>query len=41
VEQIDPQISQVDVQARTKMGGVDIDLVHELEKDIALELAAH
>jgi len=41
VEQIDPKISQVDVEARTKMGRVDIDLVHELEKDIALELAAH
>jgi len=41
VEQIDPKISQVDVEARTKMGRVNIDLVHELEKDIALELAAH
>ena len=41
VQQIDPQVSQVDVEARTKMGGTDIDLVHELEKEIALELAAH
>ena len=41
VEQIDPKVSQVDVEARTKTGRVDIDLVHELEKDIALELAAH
>ncbi len=41
VEQIDPKVSQVDVEARTKMGRVDIDLVHELEKDIALELASH
>jgi hypothetical protein len=41
VEQIDPKVSQVDVEARTKMGRVNIDLVHELEKDIALELAAH
>lgn len=40
VEQIDPQVSQVDVEARTKMGRVDIDLVHELEKDIALQLAS-
>jgi hypothetical protein len=41
VEQIDPKVSQVDVQARTKWGRVDLDLVHELEKEIALELAAH
>ena len=41
VEQVDPKVSQVDVEARTKMGGVDIDLVHELEKEIALQLAAH
>ena len=41
VEQVDPQLSQVDVEARTKMGRVNIDLVHQLEKDIALELAAH
>jgi hypothetical protein len=39
VEQVDPKISQVDVQARTKWGRVDLDLVHELEKEIALELA--
>ena len=39
VEQVDPQVSQVDVEARTKMGRVDIDLVHELEKEIAIELA--
>jgi len=41
VEEIDPKISQVDVEARTKWGRVDIDLVHQLEKEIALELAAH
>jgi hypothetical protein len=39
VEQVDPRISQVDVQARTKWGRVDLDLVHEIEKEIALELA--
>ena len=39
VEQVDPKISQVDVQARTKWGRVDLDLVHEIEKEIALELA--
>ena len=41
VEQVDPKVSQVDVQARTKGGRVDLDLVHEIEKEIALELAAH
>jgi hypothetical protein len=41
VQSIDPKISQVDVQARTKWGGVDLDLVHQIEKEIALELAAH
>jgi len=41
VQSIDPQVSQVDVEARTKMGRVDLDLVHELEKEIALELASH
>jgi hypothetical protein len=40
VEQVDPQVSQVDVEARTKFGRVDLDLVHELEKEIALQLAA-
>ena len=39
VEQIDPKVSQVDVQAR-KGGRVNVDLVHALEKEIALELAA-
>jgi hypothetical protein len=41
VQSIDPKITQVDVQARTTMGGVDLDLVHQIEKEIALELAAH
>ena len=41
VEQVDPKVSQVDVEARTKSGRVDIDLVHELEKEIAMELASH
>jgi hypothetical protein len=41
VMQIDPSVSQVDVEARTKWGRVDLDLVHELEKEIALELASH
>ena len=41
VEQVDPRVSQVDVEARSKYGTADVDLVHELEKEIALELAAH
>jgi hypothetical protein len=40
VEQIDAKLSQVDVEARTKIGRVDMDLVHELEKEIALKLAS-
>ena len=39
VEQVEPRVSQVDVEARTKWGRVDLDLVHELEKEIALKLA--
>ena len=38
VEQIDPKVSSVQVQARTKWGGTDIDLAHQLEKEIALKL---
>jgi hypothetical protein len=33
-----PQITQVTVQARTKTGG-DVDLAHQLEKEIALKLS--
>ena len=39
VEAIDPKTTQVDVQARTSMGFTDVSLVHELEKEIAIELA--
>lgn len=38
VTQVDPKVSSVVVQARTKGGGTDIELVHELEKQIALKL---
>jgi hypothetical protein len=31
-------ITQVQVQARTRAGGTDLDLAHEIEKEIALEL---
>ena len=35
----DPKISSVVVEARTKWGDSNVDLAHELEKDIALQLA--
>ena len=38
VESVDPSITSVTVQARTKGGGRDLELVHELEKEIALKL---
>lgn len=38
VEAVDPQITQVTVQARTAMGG-DTQEAHELDKEIALQLA--
>jgi len=34
----EPSITSVTVQARTKGGGSDIELVHDLEKQIALKL---
>jgi hypothetical protein len=39
VAAVDPRITQVTVQARTKGGNRDIDLAHQLEKEIALQLA--
>jgi len=39
VEAVDPKITQVSVQARSTMGISDIDIAHELEKEIALQLA--
>jgi hypothetical protein len=39
VEEIDPQTTQVTVQVRTKWGGKDLDLAHELDKEVALQLA--
>jgi len=38
VEPVDQKITQVTVQARTRAGFRDQDLVHELEKEIALQL---
>ena len=39
VEAVSPAITQVQVQARTLGGLTDIDLVHELEKEIGIKLA--
>ena len=39
VEAVEPQVTQVTVQARTKWGNSNIDVAHELEKQIALQLA--
>ena len=41
VASLDSKTTQVDVQARTTWGLSDIELVHQLEKEIALELSAH
>jgi Protein of unknown function (DUF3568) len=38
VEQIEPKVSEVTVQTRTQGGGSDLDLAHDLEKQIALKL---
>ena len=39
VEAVEPRLTLVQVQARTKAGGTDLDLVHEIDKQIALRLA--
>lgn len=39
VSAIDSRTSQVDVQARSKWGVSDLNLVHQIEKEIALQLA--
>lgn len=38
IQAVDPKITDVTVQTRTAGGGSDIDLAHELEKQIALKL---
>lgn len=38
VSEIDPKVTSVIVQVRTSIGGRDIDLAHELEKQVALKL---
>lgn len=38
LDEIEPNLTRVQVQARTKNGASDIDLAHEIEKQIALQL---
>jgi len=38
VESLDPKMTGVTVQARTRAGGVDVDLAHYIDKEIALGL---
>jgi len=38
VEAVDPKITAVTVQTRSPGGGSDLDLAHEIEKEIALKL---
>ncbi len=38
VTPVDQNVTQVTVQCRTRAGFTDQDLVHELEKEIALQL---
>jgi hypothetical protein len=38
VEPVEPKVTSVIVQARTPAGGSDMDLVHDIEKQIALKL---
>ena len=39
VKEEEPTITSITVQVRTKAGGRDLDLAHELEKQVALKLA--
>ena len=40
VQAVDPKVTSVTVQVRTKVGGSDLDLTQELQKQIAVKLAA-
>jgi hypothetical protein len=40
VEQIDPKTTGVAVQTRTRGGGSDVDLAHQIDKEIAVKLAS-
>jgi hypothetical protein len=39
VQEVDPKVTSVTVQARTSVGGTDLTLTHEIEKQIAVKLA--
>jgi hypothetical protein len=39
VEAVDPKVTQITVQVRTKGGGTDLELARELDKEIAVRLA--
>ena len=39
VSSVDAGLSQIDVESRTKWGVSDVDLSHQLEKEVALKLA--
>jgi hypothetical protein len=39
IEALDPRLTAVTVQTRTSKGGADMPLAHEIDKEIALELA--
>jgi len=40
VEAVDPKVTSIAVQTRTSAGGSDLDLAHQVEKEIALKLVA-
>jgi len=39
VEAVDPKVTSIKVQVRSKSGGTDLDLTQELQKQIAINLA--
>ena len=39
IEAVEPNVTQLTVQTRTTKGGTDMQLAHELDKEIALELS--
>lgn len=41
ISEVDPRVTGVTVQARTKGGAADVDLASEVDKQIALHLATH
>ena len=38
VQAVDPKVTALTVQARTSLGGTDLTLTHEIEKQIAIKL---